>query len=262
MMPAAGVIDLEVAREFVQAIHEKADAAELVAIGQDLTKKAELFRRSLGPEAIFGLETAAWRRILRTVFAGRQRCDNLLAAVGLEDLSRAVYRLLHSRAPLTERFETFCGELLSGPAATVMDRGRIVDLAGELLHFADPGQYWLWTRWLWNPETRSGALPLVMAEDFSLDAGSLGEIYTRVGLGTALLSANAQVIGFEGLAPAPFHVDMFLAGVYGVYFFATIRMRMSREFTQILPSFTGVVRRLLGCYQDELLADGGGTGAD
>ena len=50
------------------------------------------------------------------------------------------------------------------------------DLAGEALHFYDPDRHWLWTRWMWDPELRTGALPLVTMQEFDLGGPTAGQI--------------------------------------------------------------------------------------
>ena len=44
---------------------------------------------------------------------------------------------------------------------------------------------------------------------------------------------------------------MFLAAVYGVYMYTVLRMRMTREFNQLVPQLPDLIRRLLGIYYQE-----------
>ena len=45
---------------------------------------------------------------------------------------------------------------------------------------------------------------------------------------------------------------MFLAAVYGVYMFTVLRMRMTQEFTRLVPPLPDLIRRLLGVYHLEV----------
>ena len=52
--------------------------------------------------------------------------------------------------PVGQRLEEFA-ELIDGIGRDVPDDvGQ--DLGSEILHFTDPDRYWLWTRWMWNPD--------------------------------------------------------------------------------------------------------------
>ena len=80
-----------------------------------------------------------------------------------------------------------CSERIDGVGGGLAE-GTGRDLGSEIRHLTDPDRYWLWTRWVWNPSTGTGALPLVVMEEIDLDGGTVAETYRRVGLACAFLN--------------------------------------------------------------------------
>lgn len=244
------VVDTPSAREFQQEIASRVSPAELAAIAGDLDRKSRSLRELLAPGADH-LDRPALRQVLRWVFATRRRADAILDEAGPERLGNAVAGLLDPAEPVAERFDRFDSFAAGLPGCGLPGAG--FDLAGELLHFTDPGQYWLWTRWLWDPATATGALPLVTTDDIDLAAGATrGEVYLTVGRATAFLDETGKAAGFTGAGPGLFGADVFLAATYGVYMFTVLRMRMTQEFTQLVPPLPDLIRRLLGVYHLEV----------
>jgi len=240
---AGAVVDTPSAQDFQREIAGRINADELAAIAADLDRKSGALQELLGPGERPG--RAALRQVLRWVFATRRRADAILDAAGPERLGAAVAALLDPGEPVTARFDRFDAFAAGLPGAGY-------DLAGELLHFTDPGRYWLWTRWLWDPDTETGALRLVTTDDIDLAGGATrGEIYLTVGRATAFLDETGKAAGFTGAGPGLFGTDVFLAAVYGVYMFTVLRMRMTQEFTRLVPPLPDLIRRLLGVYHLE-----------
>lgn len=240
---AGPVVDTQSAQEFRREILDRITAAELQDIAAALERKSRAMRDLLPPGT--RPDRAALRQVLRLVFATRRRADQILEVVGADRLGAAITDLLGHDGDLTARFDRF-GAVLSGLPAPAFD------LPGELLHFTYPGQYWLWTRWIWDPGTRTGALGLVTTEDVDLGAGATrGEVYLTVGRATAFVDETGKAAGFTDAAPGLFGTDMFLAAVYGVYLYTVLRMRMTREFNQLVPQLPDLIRRLLGIYYQE-----------
>ncbi len=239
------VVDTPSAQEFEREIASRVSHADLAAIAGDLDRKSRSLRELLAPGAD-RLDGAALRQVLRWVFATRRRADAILAQAGPERLGAAIASLLDPGEPVTARLDRF-GAFAAGLP------GAGCDLAGELLHFTDPGRYWLWTRWLWDPATETGALRLVTTDDIDLGEGaSRGEMYLTVGRATAFLDETGKAAGFTGAGPGLFGTDVFLAAVYGVYMFTVLRMRMTQEFTRLVPPLPDLIRRLLGVYHLEV----------
>ncbi len=237
-MIAGPVVDTPSAQEFQREIASRVSAGELAAIAADLDRKSRALRELLAPGAA-PLDRAALRQVLRWVFATRRRADAILDAAGPEGLGAAIAALLDPAAPVTGRVDAFAAFAAGLP-------GGGFDLAGELLHFTDPGRYWLWTRWVWDPATETGALRLVTTDDIDLAGASPGETYLTVGRATAFVDETGKAAGFTGAGPGLFGADVFLAAVYGVYLFTVLRMRMTQEFTRLVPPLPDLMRRLLG----------------
>jgi hypothetical protein len=87
-------------------------------------------------------------------------------------------------------------------------------------------------------------------EEHDLTAASPGQTYLRVGEGIAFVNETGRAAGFTRFGPEAFGVDVYLACVYGVYLYTITRIKMSREFTTIIPPLPQFVRRLLGVHPD------------
>jgi hypothetical protein len=247
---AGPVVDTLSAQEFRREILDRISAQELQAIAAGLERKSAAMRELLLQGA--SLDRAALRHLLRMVFAARRKADQILDTIGSGRLSAAIASLLDHDRDLAARFDRFDAVLagLAAPGPALAGPG--FDLPGEILHFTFPGQYWLWTRWMWDPRTKTGALGLVTTDDFDLTAGATrGDVYLTVGRATAFVNETGKAAGFTDAAPGLFGADMFLAAVYGVYMYTVLRMRMTREFNQLVPQLPDLIRRLLGIYYQE-----------
>ena len=238
-----GAVDAPSAVEFMREALIKIDEADIGAVSELLARKRALMAPFLASGSL-ALGTAdAVRPVLARVFATRRRSDEILLAVGAPVLARAIRDLLHGVGPLDARFRAF--ELaLSGLEAPIRR-----ELAGECLHHLDPERGWLWARWMWDPVTRTGALPLVMSEGFDLGGPDGGAIYLRVGAALGAVVEVADELGFGRMRANPFVVDVYLAAIYGVYLYTVTRLRMTQEFNRVIPQLPDLVRRLLGVYR-------------
>ena len=238
------VVDTASAQEFEREIAGRISASELAAIAADLDRKSRTLRELLAPGAA-RLDRAALRQVLRWVFAARRHADEILDSVGPQRLGAAIEDLLDPGEKPAARFDRFDALLAGLP-------GPSFDLPGELLHFTFPDQYWLWTRWLWNPQTETGALPLVTTDDIDLtDGATRGEVYLTVGRATAFVNETGKAAGFTAAGPGLLGTDVFLAAVYGIYMYTVLGMRMTQEFNKLLPPLPDLIRRLLGVYHLE-----------
>lgn len=263
-MSTGPVVDTEAAREFMAQALEKAERAELGDIAAQLAEKSARFQTLLAPERLPHLERPAWRGLLRAVFATRRQADAVLEAVGVGELRAATGALLYGEAPLGERFQVFV-DVLSGywgdvrlarpeaaKGALDLPENVLCDLASELLHFTRPDERWLWTRWMWDPRVGTGAVPLVVEDLYDLHGATAGETYLKVGVAVAFVRATGEAAGFARFGPGPFGVDVFLACVYAVYMYTTLRLRMTQEFNKVVPQLPELARRLLGVWKLEL----------
>ncbi len=238
---AGPVVDTPSAQEFQREILGRITAGDLTAIAAGLERKSQALQELLAPGAA-RLDRAALRQVLRWVFATRRRADEILDTIGPDRVGAAIAGLLDPGEAPAVRFDRFDAVFAGFPAPGF-------DLPGELLHFTYPGQYWLWTRWLWDPGTGTGALRLATIDDTKLaTGGSRGEIYLTVGQAMAFVDETGKAAGFTAAGPGLFGADVFLAAVYGVYMYTVLRMRMTQEFNRLLPPLPDLIRRLLGIY--------------
>ena len=239
----ATVVDAESALEFMKEATKLASATELEDIGARLLTKSETFRSLLTADRIDALEETGLEALIGRMFSLRRKAGRLLRANGLPRLRAELKALLHGAQPLRERFDRFTSSV-SG-----VERGMVISLASEVLHFADPTRYWLWTQWIWNPQSRTGALALVTHEAADLRApGSDGESYERVGRAIALVDQAGHVAGYSRSGRGLFGTDVFLACVYAVYMYTVFRVKLSQEFNRILPELPELVERVLGVH--------------
>jgi hypothetical protein len=240
IMTDGPVVDTPSAQEFFQRVLEVATRDELSRIGEDLQHKSAAMCALAGDDPS-EMDDAALRELLGWVFCARRRVDRIFAVVNPAELAAGIADLLHGQGGIVERYERFAS--LLEPLPGVAD-----DLPGELLHFLDPTRYWLWTRWMWDPAAETGALALVTMEDTDLGGWGRGETYLAVGRAVAFVEETGKAAGFTDLGSGLFGTDVFLASVYGIYLQTVLAMRMTKEFTTMLPAQTELARRLLGVH--------------
>lgn len=133
-----------------------------------------------------------------------------------------------------------------------LDTRLALELASGLLHNTSPKDHWLWTRWLWDPTTGTGILPLLAGSTHNLLAENLADGYARVGAVTAMSMKFAEGTGLwtdelmSNEKRAQFTNSAFLACAYSVYMYGTTSWRLNREFNNLLPSLPNMARKLLG----------------
>ena len=263
-MTTGQVVDTETAQEFMTQTLEKASRAELGGIIGALEKKSAHFTALLSPETLPTLTHEQLRFILRSIFATRRKADTILDVMSVEGLRTSFGYLLYDPASLSERFRGFV-DCLSGywsdvrlarktpPGKEEADfpENILCDLAAEILHFTEPDARWLWTRWMWDPKARTGALPLVTYEDYDISGATAGDIYMQVGRGVAFVHQVGESAGFQTISRTIFDTDVFLGCVYVVYVYTVLRMRMTQEFNKVMPGLPEFLRRLLGVYEKD-----------
>jgi len=154
--------------------------------------------------------------------------------------------LLHGESPTPLRVAKFVETL------STLDTRLALELASGLLHNTSPKDHWLWTRWLWDPTTGTGILPLLAGSTHNLLSENLADGYARVGAVSAMSTKFGEGTGLwsdELIANekrAEFSNSAFLACAYNVYLYGTTSWRLSREFNNLLPSLPNMARKLLG----------------
>jgi len=133
-----------------------------------------------------------------------------------------------------------------------LDTRLALELATGLLHNTSPNDHWLWTRWLWDPTTGTGILPLLAGSTHNLLATNIADGYSRVGAVTAMSIKFGEGTGLwtdelvSDEQRAAFANSAFLACAYTVYMYGSTSWRLSRDFNELLPSLPNMARRLLG----------------
>jgi len=241
----AQFVDIDTAREFMKESLGKISPDELDQICLDLEKKSQRFREILAAERITKLSEVELLSVFRLIFSTRRKAQKLIDQYKTGNMRNWIAELLYDEAAVHHRLETFC-ERLDG-----LETSLRYDLASELLHFIDPEKYWLWTRWIWDPKTQTGSLPLVITEDYDLKATTLGETYLKVGKAMAFVRHVGEAAEFEVIRSGFFGVDAYLCCVYIVYVYTVLRMRMTQEFNKVMPGLPEFSKRLLGIHKLE-----------
>ncbi len=233
----------------------KISLEDLDSIEREVAAKSTRFQTTFDQENLMRVPVDELQSTLRQIFAVRRRVPQVLNGRGEAQVRAQIRDLIYGDAPISARFQEFCD------AFGELEENMRYDLASELLHFTRPEEYWLWTRWMWDPEVETGALRLVTMDEFDLHGPSLGEMYMKVGEAIAFTSATGEAAGFTRIGDGRFGIDVFLACVYGVYTYTVLRMRMTQEFNHVMPGLAELARRLLGVWRGKDRTTGSGTSA-
>jgi hypothetical protein len=245
-----------------QAILQEAlgqiSSADVIVIADELVERhARLFSNLKSDIVDLGVPSAEVFSAVTHSKANARTLTNYFCESNLARLAAGniFNELLNGESPAAARIAVFVDKL------KMLDTRLALELATGLLHNIDPKDHWLWSRWLWDPTTGSGALPLLAGGTYNLvgvGAGSapvfdnLADGYARVGAVTAMSMKFGEGTGLytnELLSDekrALFANCTFLACVYSVYMYGTTSWRLSREFNRLLPTLPGMARRLLG----------------
>jgi hypothetical protein len=243
MANVAGVeVDVPTAKELIEEIHQHLKVEELHALVDELSVKSSAVRSLLHGE---GLDGARVREALEWTFVSRRRTSQILGVRDDGEIAAWVGGLLAGSDPRPRRLERFCASCgpLSPPAAA--------ELASELLHFNDPARNGLWTRWIWSSESRTGALALLIGEEYELEGDGLGETYERVCEAISVLDGSPEASSFRRPDSGTLGTDVLLACAYAVYMRTVLGLKMTSEFNALVPPMAQLVRRLLGTHHHQ-----------
>ena len=240
------VVDTETAKEFMAETLARVDVPELARIGAEVEAKAAWFGERLSAAALPQLGPDEFKTILDRIFSIRGHSRRAVDAADWTELRAWIAELVLGEAEPWHRLQAFCERLdaLPGFAANLR-----ADFASELLHFAAPERHWLWTRWMWDPRTRTGALPLVTTAAYDLRGTEPGDVYLKVGRAVAFVHEVGDALGFRRIGNGIFGTDVFLSCVYVIYTYTVLRMRMTKEFNKVMPQLPEFSRRLLGVHR-------------
>jgi hypothetical protein len=228
--------------------------AEVIAVADELAERRDRLFLGLGADptklaATFAELSAA----VAHTRANARTISNYFTQSGYEIFGE----LLNGEAPVPVRVSSFVEKL------TALDTRLALELATGLLHNTAPRENWLWTRWLWDPTTGTGILPLLAGSSHNLLASNLADGYSRVGAVSAMSIRFAEGTGLwteELVSNKPralFANSAFLACAYAVYMYGSTSWRLSRDFNELLPSLPNMARRLLGLpkVKDSMIED-------
>ena len=236
------LIDMEAAREFMKETLELVKKENLIDIADALEEKSLLFQQTLAEDKLKAISEEELKVILKRIFSIRRKLDKLYEQISFDQLKPAIYDLLYDSGKIDQRFQRFVDQLGD------LDAPLKYDLASELLHFTFPDRYWLWSRWMWDPKNKTGAIPLVTSEGFDLEGKKISEVYMKVGKGVAFVHSVAESAEFQFINRSLFGTDVYLSCVYIIYSYTILQLKMTKEFNEVMPGMTEFSRRLLGVY--------------
>ncbi|HET9719634.1 MAG TPA: hypothetical protein VFP55_06120 [Solirubrobacteraceae bacterium] len=236
--PASPEVDVPTAKELIEEVHAHVSIDELHRMAAELERKQAALVELLGAD----ITGERLRETLSWTFVARRRASAVLGTRSDHELQVWIGDLLAGDGAAATRLERFSG------AAGELGSARAAELGSELMHFTNPTQHRLWTRWIWSPESRTGALALLIGEDYELDVQGVAAGYERVCEATDVLDASPEAAAFRGPKGGAFAVDLLLACTYGVYMRTVLGLKMTQEFNALVPPMAQLVRRLLGTH--------------
>lgn len=235
--------DLDSAREFLGEVLQRLDPFEAGRICALAHRKSEMLRTVLqdGGKAL-GEAQLVW--LFNSSFVSRRKTKEILGSSDPDELRDGFDCLLVEDMVLSERVKPLQNALSGFPLVSR-------ELPYELLHFLWPEEYWLWANWMWDPHTETGALRLITSDEVDLFGEDDAETYELVSSTLGYAFETMQAANFKLINRDPFSMDVFLGGVYAVYMYTVLQMRMTKEFNKIVPNMSELIRRLLGVHKLE-----------
>lgn len=219
--------------------------ADVISIADELSARHERIFLNLKTDSV-ALESS-FADIAAAVTHTKANARTLTNYFAESDLAgKLITELLITELPAPVRVAIFVEKV------NALDTRLALELASGLLHYTSPNDNWLWTRWLWDPTTGTGILPLLAGSTHNLLAENLADGYARVGLVAAMSMKFGEGTGLwtdelmSNKKRAQFANSAFLACAYNVYLYGTTSWRLSREFNNLLPSLPNMARKLLG----------------
>jgi hypothetical protein len=235
--------DDPILEETLQEALKQVSSDDVIAIADELAERHT--RLFLGLETDSAKLTSSFADVAAAVTHTRANARTLTNYFAQGDYE-IFEELLHGESPTPVRVAKLVEKV------NALDTRLALELASGLLHNTSPNEYWLWTRWLWDPTTGTGILPLLAGSTHNLLADNIADGYARVGAVSAMSLKFGEGTGLwtdELMANekrAQFANSAFLACAYNVYLYGTTSWRLSREFNNLLPSLPNMARKLLG----------------
>lgn len=219
--------------EFVQELYK------------DLLAKSLLFQQLLSKERLPSLTEEELNAVLERIFASRRKRKKIIEETGVDRLKKAISDLLYGKAGSWEdRAEKFVREIRG------VDKSSAKDIASEILHFTFPEEYVLWTGWIWDPESESGAV--VFLKEEPPKKSMYGETYEE--FESIYKQIQEKLTDFGIKVKGYLFVDIFLAMIYATYvdYMTLSTMHSAKGF---FPPAGIMARRLLGIIRKEDLLE-------
>lgn len=217
---------------------------------QELLEKSALFQETLSKERLPSLTEEELERIFERIFAARRKKRKIIEETGIDRLKKAISDLLYGdekggffkkkeERSWEEKVEEFAKQIRG------VDRKSARDIAAELLHFTFPDKYILWTSWIWDPETETGAIVFLKEEPPTGGRGRrmYGETYEQFKQVYEQIAEKLQEFGIK--VKGYLFVDIFLAMIYATYvdYMTLSTMHSAKGF---FPPAGVMAKRLLG----------------
>jgi hypothetical protein len=171
-------------------------------------------------------------RLIDLTFGARRKLGQL---AGDDDLAKAVAALRDEAAPLEARIGATVAAMPSSAGASRDERRADArlrraahDLSAEILHFLDPVQVPLMTRWVWDRATMSGSLRELVAGGETMRDLPLEN--TPGTYEAARLWVQERIAAQGIYRDVHFWADLVLAAAYGHYFRAMTGGTLGADF--------------------------------
>ncbi len=219
----------------------------------DLVEKSQFFQETLSKDRLPSLSSEDLEKVLERIFASRRKRKKILEETGVDKLKEAISDLLYGdekggflgfgkkkvERSWEEKVDEFSKKIRG------LDRKAARDVAAELLHFTFPDKYILWTSWIWDPETETGAIVFLKEEPPTGGRGRrmYGETYDQFKQVYEQIAEKLQEFGIK--VKGYLFVDIFLAMIYATYvdYMTLSTMHSAKGF---FPPAGVMARRLLG----------------
>ena len=208
---------------------------------KDLLAKSLLFQEKFAKDKLPSLKEEDLLQVMEHMFPTRRKKQKILQETGLDRLKRAISDLLYGKAQSwEERVERFVKEIRG------IDRKSARDMASEILHFTFPDKYVLWTSWIWDLDSESGAV--VFLKEEPPKRSMYGETYEE--FEQIYKQIQEKLIDFGIKVKGYLFVDIFLAMIYGTYvdYMSLSTMHSAKGF---FPPAGSIARRILGILRKE-----------
>ena len=207
----------------------------------ELEEKSSLFQEKLSKERLPSLTKEELGTILERVFSTRRKKDRIIEETGESNLKSAISDLLYGMEDKSWDEKVFeFSKRIRG-----VDVKSARDLASELLHFTFPDRYILWTSWIWDPTSETGAIVFLKEEPPTGGRGRrmYGEKYDQFKQIYEQIAEKLEEFGIK--VKGYLFVDIFLAMIYATYvdYMTLSTMHSAKGF---FPPAGVMAKRLLG----------------